>query len=256
MKRFTVLIALALLAVAGTGYATDRGLAPQMEPTTVTVVPVLDRQAIVAAGIDSTIDASVTALSSNVPAMLTEEIAGKWGLVTVISLAGVPKNLFLRPTAPCRIVDTRVDGGPFVNGEVRKYLLPGGVRCGGSIPQSVTYPSAEGVVVLLDVRMEADNYPWSWGDNGPVLDFIGTAYSPDWFTMQGERGFLFALNEGPFPDTAVGKIRGFVALKRLPGGFTSLWGLETQVKSMWSRSDFRAHVTIDIVGYAAPTFRQ
>lgn len=254
MKKSIVLIALALLAVSGTGYATDRVGAPQMEPATVTVAPSIE--AIIAAGIDNTINQEIKILESTVPPMLTEEIAGKWGLVTVISLAGVPKNLFLRPTAPCRIVDTRVDGGPFVNGETRKYLLPGGIRCGGSIPQSVTYPTAEGVVVMLDVRMEADNYPWSWGDNGPTLDFIGTAYSPDWYPMNGERAFLFALNEGAFPETAVGKIRGFVALKRLPGGFTGLWGLEAQVKSQWPRADFRAHVTIDIVGYATPTFRQ
>ena len=253
MKRFTVLIALALLAVSGTGYANDRVMVPQMEPSTVTIAPVsLDRQAIVAAGIDNTIDESVTALVSNIPPVFSRDIAGKWGLVTVVTLAGVRQNVFFRPITPCRLVDTRVDGGPFVSGEARKYLLPGGVRCTSAIPQSVTYPTSEGVIVLLNVQMEATGYPWSWGDNGPVFDFIGQAYQPDWYPMNGERAFLFALNEGEFPDTAVGEVQSFVALKRFPGGFTSVWGLETQVKSQWSSAEFRAHVVIDIVGYAVP----
>ncbi len=254
MKKFTVLIALALLVLCGTSYAADRAAAPTMEPATVTVAPVLDRQAIVAAGIDNSIDENIVALESKVPAMLTEEVAGKWGLVSIVSMAGVAHQVFLRPIAPCRIVDTRVDGGPFVNGETRKYLLPGGVRCTSAIPSSVTTPSADGVVVLLEVNLEATEYPWSWGDNGPVFDFVGQPYSPDWFGMHGERGFLFATNEGDFPNTARGKIRGFVALKRFPGLFSSLWGLEAQVKSQWAKADFRAHITIDVVGYATPTF--
>lgn len=254
MKRFTVLIALALLAIAGTGYAADRAVAPQMEPTPATIAPVFDRISAVKAGIDNTIDSEVAVLATDAKPMLTEEVAGKWGLVTVISLAGVPRNLFLRPITPCRVVDTRVDGGPFTNGETRRYLLPGGVRCTTAIPSSVTYPSAEGVVVLLEVNFVADGYYWQWGDNGPTLDFIGQAYSPDWFTMNQERAFLFALNEGVFPNTAVGKVRGFVALKPFPGFFNPLWGLEAQVKSQWQGADFRAHVTIDVVGYAVPTF--
>lgn len=256
MKKFTVLVILALLVLSGTSYAADRVAAPTMEPTTVTVTPVIDRELAVKAGIDSTIDESMTVLSSNVPSMLADEIAGKWGLVTVVSLAGVAHQLFLRPITPCRIVDTRVDGGPFTNGETRRYLLPGGVRCTSAIPSSVTYPTAEGVVVLLEVAFEATEYPWSWGDHGPVFDFVGTAYSPDWFGMHGERGFLFATNEGDFPNTAKGKIRGFVTLKRFPGLFNSLWGLEAQVKSQWGKEDFRAHVTIDVVGYATPTFNR
>lgn len=253
MKKFTVLVVLALLVLSGTGYATDRSMAPQTEPTTTTIAPVLDRETLVAAGIDSTIDEKIVALESNVPPMMSEEISGPYGLVSVIVLAGVPHNLFMRPITPCRVVDTRVDGGPFTNGETRRYLLPGGVRCTSAIPPSAM--SGEGVAVLLDVRMEADNYPWSWGDNGPTLDFIGTAYGPDWFGMHGERAFLFAKDEGLFPDTAKGKIRGFVALKSFPGLFTRYWGLEAQVKSQWAKSDFRAHVTIDIVGYAVPKFR-
>jgi hypothetical protein len=254
MKRFVVLVALVLLALCGTSYATDRVAAPQMEPATATIAPVFDRELAIKAGIDNTINSEVAVLSTDAKPMMSEDIAGKWGLVTMISLAGVNKNLFLRPVTPCRIVDTRVDGGPFTDGEVRKYLLPGGVRCGGAIPQGVTYPSAEGVVALLEVNFEADNYPWGWGDNGPTFDFIGQPYSPDWFTMQGQRAFLFATNEGQFPNTAIGKIRGFVALKSFPGPFTQYWGLEAKVSSMWQRSDFRAHVTIDIVGYAVPTF--
>lgn len=254
MKRLTVLIALALLAIAGTGYAADRAVAPQMEPTTVTVAPVPDIDAVIAAGIDNTISQEFKILESTVPPMLTDEIAGKWGLVTVVSLAGVPRNLFLRPITPCRLVDTRVDGGPFTNGETRRYLLPGGVRCTSAIPSSVTTPSAEGVVVLVEVNLEATEYPWGWGDNGPTFDFVGQPYSPDWFGMHGERGFLFASSEGDFPNTAKGKVRGFVALKSFPGPFTSYWGLEAQVKSQWARADFRAHATIDVVGYATPTF--
>jgi len=256
MKKVFVLVVLVLLVLSGTSYAAEKTVAPQMEPTTATIAPVIDRELAVKAGIDNSIDASVTALATDAPAMLTEEIAGKWGLVTVVSLAGVPRQLFLRPVAPCRIVDTRIDGGAFVNGETRKYLLPGGVRCTSVIPSSATYPSAEGIVVLLEVNLEADNYPWSWGDHGPVFDLIGTAYSPDWFGMHGERGFLFAASEGAFPNTAVGKIRGFVALKRFPGMFSPLWGLEAQVKSQWGKEDFRAHITIDVLGYAVPNFNQ
>lgn len=256
MKKFTVLVILALLVLSGTSYAADRAVAPQVEPTVATAAPVVDRQAILAAGIDNTIDESIKVLSSNVPPMLTDEIAGKWGLVSIVSLQGVAYQLFLRPIQPCRLVDTRVDGGAFLNGETRKYLLPGGVRCTTAIPSSATTPSAEGIVVLLEVNFEADNYPWSWGDNGPTFDFVGQAYSPDWFTMQGQRAFLFAVNEGDFPDTARGKIRGFVALKRLPGPFQSLWGLEAQVKSMWPKEDFRGHITIDVLGYGTPTFNR
>lgn len=247
MKKFTVLVALALLAVSGTGYATDRVAALPTVGTVVTVAPApVDRQAIMAMGIDSTLDESTAVLPSNIPPMFTREIAGKWGIVTVVSMSGVKTQVLLRSITPCRLVDTHVDGGPFVDGEVRKYLIPDGFRCTGVIPR----PTAPGTVVLLNVKLVADEYRFMWGDSGPKVDFIGSSYSPDWFTMHGERGFLFASAE-PAPNVAAGEIQGFVALKSFPYYFSPLWGVELQFKSEWSPSA-RGHVVVDIVGYAVP----
>ena len=109
MKKFTVLVILALLAVAGTSYAEQRAAVPLMEPATATVVPQIDMKAVIPAGIHNTVNLEVNYVATDAKPMLTEEVAGKWGLVTVVSMAGVPKQVFLRPTTPCRIVDTKVD---------------------------------------------------------------------------------------------------------------------------------------------------
>ena len=256
MKKFTVLVILALLAAAGTSYAADRVMAPTMEPMVAYKAPVIDREAILKIGIDSTIDSNVTALASTASSMFSKEIAGKGGVIGVIVMNGVPKQMFLRPVTPCRLVDTKTDGGPFANGEVRKYLLPGGTRCGMTIPANT---NPDGVAVLLNVKIEVNNYPWeqSWGYSGLSFDFVGTSYSSDWFTMSGQRGFLFASGPGEFPESAVGEVQGYVALKKVGNVFNfPLWGLEAKVSSQWEKVPSLTHVTVDIVGYAVPNFYQ
>jgi hypothetical protein len=105
------------------------------------------------------------------------------------TLGDPQSNLIFVPVAPCRIIDTRLAGGPIAANATRAFLVTGttgfegqGGKAGGcGIPQGATTPLAAAAVinfVAVQPQGDGDLRAWPFGQTKPLAAVVNYAVVP------------------------------------------------------------------------------
>jgi hypothetical protein len=175
-----LLVALAVVAGAGEAPAPD----PQTEERLNRAEAVLAREEGQSRAFDPGFRAARRGLLSRLPEEQLAEVERRGqGLLPAALLGGPPPgNLVLNPTAPCRIIDTRIGSGPLTAGETNGFYVAGntGFKAQGGVDGGCGIPFGRAAAVVINFVAVAPAGPgnlraWPSGDPVPNASVINYA---------------------------------------------------------------------------------